>query len=346
MSESPTKTLPRYLLLLAGILVLAAAVFVGILANSNGSAALGVLSVVLFAISILSFTFSVSTTLSGYPTFVAGILALVLAGWMVYLARSNSNTALGILSADLFIIAILIFRGLFVVNPNDAKVMVLFGSYAGTVRQSGFFWANPFLVKKKLSLRARNLNGQKLKVNDKMGNPIEIAAVVVWKVDDTFKAAFEVDDYEQYVIIQSEAAVRHLTQLYPYDSFEDEAQEEGLTLRSSAEQVNKLLEAELQERLNRSGVKVMEARLSHLAYAPEIAEAMLRRQQATAVVAARTKIVQGAVSMVEMALNQLSERHLVELDEERRAAMISNLLVVLCSESAASPVINAGTLYQ
>ena len=346
MSESPTKTLPRYLMILAGVLVLAAAVWVAYFANANSKTALGVLSAVLFTISMLSFVFSISTTLSGYLTLVAGILAVVLAAWMVYLARSNSNTALGILSADLFIISILIFRGLFIVNPNDAKVMVLFGSYAGTVRQSGFFWANPFLVKRKLSLRARNLNGQKLKVNDKMGNPIEIATVVVWKVDDTFKAAFEVDDYEQYVVIQSEAAVRHLTQSYPYDSFEDEEQEEGLTLRSGADQVNKLLEAELQERLNRAGVKVMEARLSHLAYAPEIAEAMLRRQQATAVVAARTKIVQGAVSMVEMALNQLSERHLVELDEERRAAMISNLLVVLCSESAASPVINAGTLYQ
>ena len=216
----------------------------------------------------------------------------------------------------------------------------------GTVRKNGFFWANPFFVKKKFSLRARNLSGQKLKVNDKVGNPIEIATVIVWQVSDTFKAAFEVDDYEQYVVIQSEAAVRHLAQSYPYDSFEDEYLEEGLTLRSGADQVNKLLEAELQDRLNRAGVKVIEARLSHLAYAPEIAEAMLRRQQATAVVAARTRIVQGAVSMVEMALNQLSERHLVELDEERRAAMVSNLLVVLCSESAASPVINTGTLYQ
>jgi regulator of protease activity HflC (stomatin/prohibitin superfamily) len=346
MSETTTKTLPRYVMLLAGVLLLAAAVWVAYIANANSRTALGVLSAVLFTISMLCFVFSVSTTLSGYLTLVVGILAVVLAAWMLYLARTNSNTAQGIVAADLFIISIFIFRGLFIVNPNDAKVMVLFGSYAGTVRQSGFFWANPFLVKRKLSLRARNLNGQKLKVNDKMGNPIEIATVVVWKVDDTFKAAFEVDDYEQYVVIQSEAAVRHLTQSYPYDSFEDEEQEEGLTLRSSAEQVNKLLEAELQERLSRAGVKVMEARLSHLAYAPEIAEAMLRRQQATAVVAARTKIVQGAVSMVEMALNQLSERHVVELDEERRAAMISNLLVVLCSESAASPVINAGTLYQ
>jgi regulator of protease activity HflC (stomatin/prohibitin superfamily) len=195
-------------------------------------------------------------------------------------------------------------------------------------------------------LRARNLSGDKLKVNDKIGNPIEIGTVIVWQVEDTFKAAFEVDDYEHYVVVQSEAAVRHLAQSYPYDSFEDEGREEGLTLRASVDQVNKLLEGELQARLARAGVKVIEARLSHLAYAPEIAEAMLRRQQATAVVSARTRIVQGAVSMVEMALKQLSERKLVDLDEERRAAMVSNLLVVLCSESAASPVINAGTLYQ
>jgi regulator of protease activity HflC (stomatin/prohibitin superfamily) len=177
-----------------------------------------------------------------------------------------------------------------------------------------------------------------------MGNPIDIGAVIVWKVEDTFKAAFEVDDYEQYVVIQSEAAVRHLAQSYPYDSFEDEGNE-GLTLRSSTEEVRRVLENELQERLGRAGVKVIEARLTHLAYAPEIAEAMLRRQQATAVVAARTRIVQGAVSMVEMALQQLSAKELVELDEERRAAMVTNLLVVLCSESAAAPVINAGTLY-
>jgi regulator of protease activity HflC (stomatin/prohibitin superfamily) len=246
----------------------------------------------------------------------------------------------------LFILGFFTAAGLFIVNPNEAKVMVLFGSYAGSVRTNGFFWANPFFKKKNLSLRARNLSGQKLKVNDKMGNPIEIAAVVVWKVADTFKACFEVDDYEHYVVIQSEAAVRHLAQSHPYDSFEDEGQEEVLTLRSGADHINELLEKELTERLSRAGVEIMEARLSHLAYAPEIAEAMLRRQQATAVVAARTRIVQGAVSMVEMALNQLSERNLVELDEERRAAMVSNLLVVLCSESAASPVINAGTLYQ
>jgi regulator of protease activity HflC (stomatin/prohibitin superfamily) len=276
----------------------------------------------------------------GYLMIIIAV-AFIVAGGMV-LGRSTLHSV----AVLLLVLGFFVAAGLFIVNPNDARVTVLFGSYTGTVRKNGFFWANPFFMKRKLTLRARNLNGQKLKVNDKMGNPIEIAAVVVWKVADTFKACFEVDDYEHYVVIQSEAAVRHLAQSYPYDSFEDEGREEVLTLRSGADHINELLEKELQERLNRAGVEVVEARLSHLAYAPEIAEAMLRRQQATAVVAARTRIVQGAVSMVEMALNQLSERNLVELDEERRAAMVSNLLVVLCSESAASPVINAGTLYQ
>ena len=284
--------------------------------------------------------------LTGYLMLVVGILLLAVSGILIYYTESLHNSLLALPGVVIFIISIFVFAGLFIVNPNEAKVMVLFGSYAGTVRENGFFWANPFFVKKKFSLRARNLSGQKLKVNDKLGNPIEIGTVIVWQVSDTFKAAFEVDDFEQYVVIQSEAAVRHLAQSYPYDSFDDEFMEEGLTLRSGADQVNKLLEGELQDRLNRAGVKIIEARLSHLAYAPEIAEAMLRRQQATAVVAARTRIVQGAVGMVEMALNQLSERHLVELDEERRAAMVSNLLVVLCSESAAAPVINTGTLYQ
>jgi regulator of protease activity HflC (stomatin/prohibitin superfamily) len=284
--------------------------------------------------------------LNGFLMLAVGIVILAVAGVIVYYTANSESAGWIGLSVFLIILAIVLFTGLFIVNPNDAKVTVLFGSYAGTVRKNGFFWANPFLIKKKFSLRARNLSGQKLKVNDKVGNPIEIATVIVWQVQDTFKAAFEVHDYKQYVVVQSEAAVRHLAQSYPYDSFEDEYLEEGLTLRSSADQVNKLLESELHERLNRAGVKVIEARLSHLAYAPEIAEAMLRRQQATAVVTARTRIVNGAVSMVEMALTQLSERHLVELDENRRAAMVSNLLVVLCSESAASPVINAGTLYQ
>lgn len=285
------------------------------------------------------------TALSGYLMLVLGIVILALAGAVGYFGVSADNAVMVAPVVVLILIASLVFGGLFIVNPNDAKVMVLFGSYAGTVRNSGFFWANPFFIKRKLSLRARNLSGQAIKVNDKVGNPIEIATVLVWRVDETFKAAFEVDDYEKYVVVQSEAAVRHVAQSYPYDSFEDEGHE-GLTLRASTDQVSHVLEAELQERLGRAGVKVMEARLSHLAYAPEIAEAMLRRQQATAVVAARTQIVRGAVSMVEMALKQLSEKKLVTLDEERKASMVSNLLVVLCSESAASPVINAGTLYQ
>jgi regulator of protease activity HflC (stomatin/prohibitin superfamily) len=287
-----------------------------------------------------------SRVLSGYLMLAVAIGLLAAAFLIIIFTADLQSGLLNWLAAILIIVASFLFAGLLVVNPNDAKVTVLFGNYAGTVRKNGFFWANPFFTKKRFTLRARNLSGDKLKVNDKIGNPIEIGTVIVWQVEDTFKAAFEVDDYEQYVVVQSEAAVRHLAQSYPYDSFEDEDREQGLTLRASVDQVNKLLEGELQNRLARAGVRVIEARLSHLAYAPEIAEAMLRRQQATAVVAARTRIVQGAVSMVEMALKQLSEKKLVDLDEERRAAMVSNLLVVLCSESAASPVINAGTLYQ
>jgi regulator of protease activity HflC (stomatin/prohibitin superfamily) len=246
----------------------------------------------------------------------------------------------------LTLLAALILVGLFIVNPNDARVLILFGTYAGTVKRNGFFWANPFFVRKRITLRARNLNGDKLKVNDKAGNPIEIAAVVVWQVEDTFKAAFDVDNYEHYVKVQSEAAIRHLAGSYPYDTFSDPDHEETLTLRAGGERVNDVLEQELSERFKRAGVRVIEARISHLAYAPEIAEAMLRRQQATAVVAARTQIVEGAVGMVEMALARLSAHNVVELDEERKAAMVSNLLVVLCSESHATPVVNAGTLYQ
>lgn len=286
-------------------------------------------------------------TLSGYLMLFVGLLMFVVAVVLVYLAvnMTSVNAILTWAVVILVIFAIFILAGLFVVNPNDARVMVLFGKYAGTIRQDGFFWTNPFMVKRRISLRARNLSGQKLKVNDKLGNPIEIAAVIVWQIDETARAAFEVDSYEQYVVIQSEAAVRHLAQSYPYDTFDDTGHD-VLTLRASTDQVNQLLITELEDRLARAGVKVIEARLSHLAYAPEIAEAMLRRQQATAVVAARSQIVHGAVSMVEMALQQLAEKHVVELDEEKRASMVSNLLVVLCSESAASPVINAGTLYQ
>jgi regulator of protease activity HflC (stomatin/prohibitin superfamily) len=230
-----------------------------------------------------------------------------------------------------------------IINPNESMVLVLFGTYKGTIKQNGFFWANPFFSKKRISLKARNLNGTPLKVNDKIGNPIEIAAVIVWQVRDTFKAAFEVDDYVQYVHIQSEAAVRHLAGTCPYDNFEDEGAE--ITLRGGAESVNDMLEKELNDRLAPAGITVIEARISHLAYAPEIAGAMLQRQQATAVVAARKQIVEGAVGMVEMALIKIADKGLVELDSERKAAMVSNLLVVLCGDKNVNPVINAGTLH-
>ncbi len=238
---------------------------------------------------------------------------------------------------------IFVIRGFVIINPNEANVLVLFGTYKGTVKESGFHWVNPFYKRKNISLRARNLNGDSLKVNDKIGNPVEIAAVIVWQVEDTAKAVFEVDNYINYVNIQSEAAVRHLAGICPYDNFEEEHAD--ITLRGGAEKVNVLLENELNERLAPAGIKVMEARISHLAYAQEIAGAMLRRQQATAVVAARRQIVEGAVGMVEMALAKLSEREIVHLDEERKAAMVSNLLVVLCGDKEVSPVVNTGTLH-
>ncbi|MBI3270221.1 MAG: SPFH domain-containing protein [Planctomycetes bacterium] len=231
--------------------------------------------------------------------------------------------------------------GHFTLQPNEARVLLLFGSYVGTVRQSGFYWANPFYSKPRVSLRARNLDGQRLKVNDKRGNPIEIAAVLVWHVEDTAQALFDVDNYEQFVKIQSETAVRHLASMYAYD----QGEEAETTLRGHMEEVSAALAKELQDRLAKAGVRIEEARLTHLAYAPEIAGAMLRRQQAEAVIAARQKIVTGAVSMVEMALRELSARQVLNLDEERKAAMVSNLLVVLCGEGEVQPVINAGTLY-
>lgn len=235
-------------------------------------------------------------------------------------------------------------RGFFALQPNEARVMILFGAYRGTVRQSGFHWVNPFMSRIPLSLRARNLNGDKLKVNDKRGNPIEIAAVVVWRVQDTAQAIFDVDNFENYVRVQSESAVRHLANAYPYDHGEDTEGEET-TLRSSVDEVSAALQAELGARLSKAGVVVEEARLTHLAYAPEIASAMLRRQQAEAVIAARQKIVHGAVSMVDMALKELAAKSVVTLDDERKAAMVSNLLVVLCGESEVHPVVNTGTLY-
>lgn len=266
-------------------------------------------------------------------------------------------------------LAFALFWGLFTLQPNEARVLVLFGRYVGTVREAGFHWANPFSVirgsgaatlvregaqvtlrreptrrKYRVSLRARNFETQHLKVNDQRGNPIEIAAVVVWRVEDTAKALFDVDEYENYVNVQSETAVRHLASSYPYDHSEDGGPAE-LTLRGNSDAVNAALKDELQERLGRVGVVVEDARLTHLAYSPEIAGAMLRRQQAEAIIAARQKIVQGAVSMVQMALTELSERQVVALDEERKAAMVGNLLVVLCGLAEAEPVINTGTLY-
>lgn len=243
----------------------------------------------------------------------------------------------------LILVLVFFLRGFIIINPNEANVMVLFGTYKGTIKESGFHWVNPFYLRTFISLRARNMNGQSLKVNDKIGNPVEIAAVIVWQVEDTAKAVFEVDDYTKYVSIQSEAAVRHLAGTCPYDNFEDE--DADVTLRGGDNKVNVLLENELNERLAPAGIKVMEARISHLAYAQEIAGAMLRRQQATAVVAARRLIVEGAVGMVEMALAKLSEREIVQLDEERKAAMVSNLLVVLCGDKEVNPVVNTGTLH-
>ncbi len=240
-------------------------------------------------------------------------------------------------------VAVFCLGGFSIVNPNESSVMVLFGAYKGTIKENGFWWVNPFFNRKKISLRARNLDSEPIKVNDKIGNPVMIGVVLVWKVENTFKAAFEVDDYEHFVTIQSEAAVRKMAGEFPYDNLEDE--DAKITLRGGKEEVNKLLEDEITERLAIAGVKVIEARINYLAYAQEIASAMLRRQQATAVVAARFKIVEGAVSMVEMALDNLSKKKIVDLDEEKKASMVSNLMVVLCSDKDATPVVNTGTLY-
>jgi regulator of protease activity HflC (stomatin/prohibitin superfamily) len=242
------------------------------------------------------------------------------------------------------IIALILFPGFNIVNPNESTVLVLFGNYKGTIKKNGFFWVLPFFVRKKISLRARNIDSEPIKVNDKLGNPIMIGVVLVWKVENTFKAAFEVDNYEHFVEIQSEAAVRKLAGHYAYDTFEDDESVE-ITLRSGGEEVNQVLETELMDRLKMAGIHVHEARISYLAYASEIASAMLQRQQATAIIAARTKIVEGAVSMVEMALDQLSRKEIIDLDEEKKAAMISNLMVVLCSDKAVNPIVNAGTLH-
>ena len=234
------------------------------------------------------------------------------------------------------------FFGLTAVSPNESRVLQLFGSYLGTIHAAGFFWVNPFAFpRRRVSLRVRNFESAKLKVNDHDGNPIEIAAIVVWRVTDTAEAVFQVDDYENFLRVQSEAALRNLATTYPYDAHQDGQ----LSLRTSSQEITERMKTEIQERLAKAGIEVIEARISHLAYAPEIAQAMLRRQQASAVVAARQRIVEGAVGMVEMALEELSKRSVVELDEERKAAMVSNLLVVLCSEQNTQPVVNTGTLY-
>jgi len=279
--------------------------------------------------------------------FAIGLLSLVLLGVAAYFffsAAHSESPQFSILGAICVIAAILFAKGLIIVNPNQARVLTFFGKYTGTVKANGLLWVNPFYHSYQISLRSQNLEGTPLKVNDKMGNPIEIAAVIVWQVSDTYKSAFEVADYFQYVKIQSEAAVRHLATTCPYDHMEDEHAD--ITLRDGGEKVNELLEQELNERLAPAGIIIKEARISHLAYAPEIAGAMLQRQQATAIVAARFKIVEGAVGMVELALQMLSKKGIVQLDEEKKAAMVSNLMVVLCGEKAATPVLNTGTLYQ
>jgi len=243
--------------------------------------------------------------------------------------------------AWLLIVATLLSPGFFFLNPNTSVVLILFGEYKGTVKASGFYWVNPLFLKKRISLRARNFDSEKIKVNDKVGNPIQIGVILVWQVKDTFKAAFEVDNYENFVRIQSDAAVRTLAGMYPYDNFDNENE---MTLRSGHGEVNHALEETLRNRLDIAGIYVIEARIGYLAYAPEIAGAMLRRQQAAAVVAARYKIVEGAVSMVQMALDHLSKQNIIDLDEERKAAMVSNLMVVLCGDKDVNPVVNTGTL--
>ena len=278
---------------------------------------------------------------SGYLMLVVLFVAQLVSIFTILVAIGAQNVA-GVIAAFLLNAVVLIcWVGFFMVHPNEARVLQLFGSYAGTAHEPGLRWANPFYTKKKVSTRVRNFESGKLKVNDSHGNPIEIAAVVVWKVVDTAEAMFEVDDYEQFVHIQSESALRNLSTTYPYEPHEGD----GIALRSDPAEIANALRREIQDRLEQAGVSVIEARISHLAYAPEIAHAMLRRQQASAVIAARTQIVAGAVGMVRMALEQLKDEHVVDLDEERKAAMVGNLLTVLCSEEGAQPVLNTGSLY-
>lgn len=275
--------------------------------------------------------------LNGY---LALVLLLLTTGFMGF-AFYSDNTVLGIALAPLFIVLI---KGLVVISPNNSKVLLLFGEYKGSIKQNGLFWINPFYERTNLSLRARNFESEKIKVNDKMGNPILISVILVWRVKDTFKSTFEVDNYENFIRIQTDSAVRKLAGSFPYDHFEDERA--TVTLSTNFDDVNKALEREVTERLEIAGIEVIESRIGYLAYAPEIAHSMLRRQQASAVVAARHKIVEGAVGMVESALKLLADKEIIEFDEDRKAAMVSNLMVVLCGDSETKPVINTGTLNQ
>lgn len=272
---------------------------------------------------------------NGYVIFA--LLLLLIIALAVGFSTTKNPWFLSLIPVILFILP-----GFFTVNPNGSKVLVLFGAYKGTVRENGFHWAIPFYTKQRISLRARNFDSERVKVNDKVGNPIMINVIAVWKVRDTYKAAFDVDHYEEFVRVQTDAAVRKLAGSYPYDNFDD-AQAE-LTLRSGMDEVNEALENEITERLAMAGIEVMEARIGYLAYAPEIASAMLKRQQAVAIVAARKKIVEGAVGMVEDALNQLSRDNIIEFDDDKKASMVSNLMVVLCGDKEAIPIVNAGSL--
>ena len=278
---------------------------------------------------------------SGYLMLVVLVALQLATAWGIYravLAESVTGIIFAVLAA---VVVLILWAGLFMIHPNEAKVLQLFGSYVGTAHEPGLKWANPFFQKTAVSTRVRNFESGKLKVNDSNGSPIEIAAVVVWKVVDTAEALFEVDDYEEFVQIQSESALRNLSTTYPYEPHEDE----GLALRSDPVEIAQALREEIQDRLETAGVTVIEARISHLAYAPEIANAMLRRQQASAIIAARRQIVSGAVGMVQMALDELRQNQVIDFDEERKAAMVSNLLVVLCGEQDAQPVLNTGSLY-
>lgn len=277
--------------------------------------------------------------LNGY-LILAITITLIVASIYLLISTKNPLYIFGLVAA------IILFKGFVLVNPNNSRVLLLFGKYVGSIKSNGLFWVNPLYNKKAISLRASNFDSERLKVNDKLGNPIMISTILVWRVTNTYKASFDVDNYENFVKVQTDAAVRKLASMYPYDNFADEGHVEDITLRSSVNEVSEALEKEIDERLSIAGIEVLEARIGYLAYAQEIASAMLKRQQATAIVAARHKIVEGAVSMVEMALEELGKKNIVELDDDRKAAMVSNLMVILCGDKDASPVLNTGTLNQ